>query len=156
MEEAEDLERAAEWRMRKVDARSIRCRSDLDRPQMAKRPAPRTDGAQRGLQRSAVWDGRAEDLKAQARGPVQASAEMNSTGEFVEATLKSMPGYVEMFRKAFPNEPNPVTFDNFARAIEAFEATLITPGVRRGREAGCRHPAPRRQGALRNQQDGRG
>lgn len=28
---------------------------------------------------------------------------------------------------AFEGEPDPVTFDNFAKAIEAFEATLITP-----------------------------
>jgi cytochrome c peroxidase len=73
------------------------------------------------------WDGRAADLKAQAKGPVQASAEMNATPDHVVKTLASMPGYVEMFEKAFPNESSPVTFDNFAKAIEAFEATLITP-----------------------------
>ena len=32
-----------------------------------------------------------------------------------------------MFQKAFPNESSPVSFDNFAKALEAFEATLITP-----------------------------
>ena len=32
-----------------------------------------------------------------------------------------------MFGKAFPNEPTPVSFDNFAKAIQAFEATMITP-----------------------------
>jgi cytochrome c peroxidase len=74
------------------------------------------------------WDGRAADLMAQAKGPVQASVEMNATPEHVVTTLSSMPAYVEMFGKAFPNEASPVTFDNFARAIEAFEATLITPG----------------------------
>ncbi len=73
------------------------------------------------------WDGRAADLKAQAKGPVQASVEMNSTPEHVVKTLASMPDYVEMFQKAFPNEASPVTFDNFAKAVEAFEATLITP-----------------------------
>lgn len=73
------------------------------------------------------WDGRAEDLKAQAKGPVQAGVEMASTPERVETTLKSMPAYVEAFQKAFPGEDSPVTFDNMARAIEAFEATLITP-----------------------------
>ena len=73
------------------------------------------------------WDGRAEDLKAQAKGPVQAGVEMASTPERVETTLKSMPAYVEAFQKAFPAEDSPVTFDNMARAIEAFEATLITP-----------------------------
>jgi cytochrome c peroxidase len=73
------------------------------------------------------WDGRAADLKAQAKGPVQASVEMNATPEHVVKTLASMPGYVAMFQKAFPNEAAPITFDNFARAVEAFEATLITP-----------------------------
>ncbi len=76
------------------------------------------------------WDGRAPDLKSQAKGPVQASVEMNNTPERVVETLKSMPGYVEMFKKAFPGEEDPVTFDNMAKAIEAFEATLITPDSR--------------------------
>lgn len=75
------------------------------------------------------WDGRAPDLKAQAKGPVQASAEMNATPDHVTNTLNSMSDYVVMFRKAFPNETSPVTFDNFARAIEAFEAILITPAA---------------------------
>jgi cytochrome c peroxidase len=76
------------------------------------------------------WDGRAADLKAQAKGPVQAAVEMNSTPEHVVKTLGSMPEYVERFRKAFPGQADPVTFDNMAKAIEVFEATLITPGSR--------------------------
>jgi cytochrome c peroxidase len=71
------------------------------------------------------WDGRAVDLKAQAEGPVLASVEV--TPDHVVKTLLSMPEYVDMFGKAFPNEPTPVSFDNFAKAIQAFEATLITP-----------------------------
>ncbi len=73
------------------------------------------------------WDGRAKDLKEQAKGPVQNPVEMNHTPEAVVATLKSMPEYVEAFRKAFPKDKDPVTFDNMAKAIEAFEATLLTP-----------------------------
>jgi cytochrome c peroxidase len=73
------------------------------------------------------WDGRAADLQAQAKGPVQASVEMGNTPERVVQTLKSIPEYAERFKKSFPNEPDPVSFDNMARAIEAFEATLITP-----------------------------
>jgi cytochrome c peroxidase len=73
------------------------------------------------------WDGRAADLKTQAKGPVQASIEMNATPDHVVNTLNSMPTYVDLFKKAFPNEKRPVTFDNFAKAIEAFEATLLTP-----------------------------
>jgi cytochrome c peroxidase len=73
------------------------------------------------------WDGRAEDLKQQAKGPVQASVEMNNTPEAAITTLKSMPEYVALFMKAFPGQAEPVTFDNMAEAIEAFEATLLTP-----------------------------
>nr|WP_264603092.1 cytochrome-c peroxidase [Rhodobium gokarnense] len=76
------------------------------------------------------WDGRAEDLKAQAKGPVQAGVEMASTPKRVETTLKSLPEYVERFTRAFPGEADPVNFDNMAKAIEAFEATLITPASR--------------------------
>ena len=73
------------------------------------------------------WDGRAADLKQQAKGPLQASVEMDSTPERVVRTLKSMPGYVSLFKKSFPGQADPVTFDNAAEAIEAFEATLLTP-----------------------------
>lgn len=52
---------------------------------------------------------------------------MNNTPDNVIVTLKSMPGYVDAFAKAFPGENDAITFDNFAKAIEAFEATLITP-----------------------------
>ncbi|MFB6464057.1 cytochrome-c peroxidase [Bradyrhizobium tunisiense] len=75
------------------------------------------------------WDGRAADLKAQAKGPVQANAEMNATPDHLIGTLNSMRDYVVLFKKAFPEDASPVTFDNFAKAIEAFEATLITPAA---------------------------
>ena len=76
------------------------------------------------------WDGRAKDLAEQAKGPVQATVEMSSNPERVIATLKSMPPYVEHFKRSFPNEKNPVTFDNAVDAIEAFEATLLTTNSR--------------------------
>ncbi|WP_368643692.1 cytochrome-c peroxidase [Castellaniella ginsengisoli] len=73
------------------------------------------------------WDGRAADLKEQAKGPVQASVEMNNTPAQVEETLKSLPEYVALFQKAYPDDPDPVNFENMAHAIEAFESTLVTP-----------------------------
>lgn len=73
------------------------------------------------------WDGRAPDLAEQAKGPVQAGVEMNNTPENLVETLETMPGYVDAFAAAFPDEDAPIHFDNFARAVEAFEATLITP-----------------------------
>lgn len=76
------------------------------------------------------WDGRAADLAEQAQGPVQAAVEMNNTPERLKATLKSIPEYVERFENAFPKAEKPLSFDTMARAIEAFEATLITPNAR--------------------------
>src|SRR6056297_983047 len=73
------------------------------------------------------WDGRAADLAEQAKGPVQAGVEMANTPDNVVATLNSMPQYQDWFQASFPEETAPVTFDNFAKAIEAYEATLITP-----------------------------
>lgn len=75
------------------------------------------------------WDGRAPDLAEQAKGPVQAGVEMNNTPDRVVATLKSMPGYVGAFKAAFPDLDDPVTFENFAHAIEQYEATLLTPNA---------------------------
>ncbi|WP_425545049.1 cytochrome-c peroxidase [Caenispirillum bisanense] len=79
------------------------------------------------LNAAQFWDGRAEDLRSQAKGPIQAGVEMNNQPAVVVETLKSIPEYVAHFERAFPGEKDPVTFDNVAMAIEAFEATLITP-----------------------------
>ena len=61
---------------------------------------------------------------------MQASVEMSNSPEQVVKTLKSMPEYVERFKKAFSADKDPVTFDTMAKAIEAFEATLLTPDSR--------------------------
>jgi len=76
------------------------------------------------------WDGRAEDLKAQATGPMQASVEMASEPATVVAAIKSVPEYVQRFKEAFAEDSDPVTFVNTAKAIESFEATLVTPDSR--------------------------
>ncbi|MFA7431290.1 MAG: cytochrome-c peroxidase [Rhodospirillaceae bacterium] len=76
------------------------------------------------------WDGRAADLKAQAMGPVQAAVEMAATPKHVVTVLNSMPEYKERFARTFPGTADAVTFENMAEAIEAFEATLITPRSR--------------------------
>lgn len=73
------------------------------------------------------WDGRAKDLAEQAKGPMQATVEMSNTPERVVITLKSMPAYGEYFKKSFPGENDPLTFDNAVKAIESFESTLLTP-----------------------------
>lgn len=74
------------------------------------------------------WDGRAPDVEQQAKGPVLNPVEMGMPSEkHVIAVLKSMPEYVDAFKKAFPSDKDPVTYDNMGRAIGAFERGLITP-----------------------------
>lgn len=74
------------------------------------------------------WDGRAPDVEEQAKGPILNPVEMGMQDEkAVVKTLKSIPGYVEAFKKAFPGEKDPVTYNNMAKAIGAFERQLITP-----------------------------
>jgi cytochrome c peroxidase len=82
----------------------------------------------RAFSRAQFWDGRAASLEAQALGPMMNPVEMAMPNEKrIVATLQSMPGYVDAFKKAFPDDPNPVTLDNAAKAIGAFERTLLTP-----------------------------
>jgi len=73
------------------------------------------------------WDGRAEDVEQQAGMPVLNPVEMNSSQDLVLERLKTIPGYVEMFAKAFPGQNPSLTYENVAKAIGAFERTLLTP-----------------------------
>jgi len=74
------------------------------------------------------WDGRARDVEEQAKGPVLNPAEMAMPGErHVVALLKSIPEYVQAFHKGFPEANDPVTYQNMANAIGAFERGLMTP-----------------------------
>jgi cytochrome c peroxidase len=47
--------------------------------------------------------------------------------ESVERILKGMKGYRALFQEAFPGEKDPVTVENLAKAVGAFERTLMTP-----------------------------
>lgn len=74
------------------------------------------------------WDGRAATLEEQAKGPVQNPIEMGMANlDAAMARLNKIPGYKPMFEAAYPGEDNPVTADNAAKAVAAFERTLITP-----------------------------
>ncbi len=88
------------------------------------RNAPTTLNA--GFLKVQFWDGRTPTLEEQAKGPIQAHVEMNATPALVVKRLKAIPEYVELFKKAFPNDPDPVNFENVAKAIAAFERTLVT------------------------------
>jgi cytochrome c peroxidase len=73
------------------------------------------------------WDGRAPDLAAQAKGPILNPVEMAMPSEAeVVKRLKTSRDYPALFRKAFPDATEAVTYDNLAKAIAAFERTLVT------------------------------
>lgn len=80
-----------------------------------------------GFHMTQFWDGRAGDLTAQAKGPILNPIEMAMPSEqAVVEKLGTIPTYQTAFAKAFPGEAKPLTYDNLARAIAAFERTLVT------------------------------
>ncbi len=74
------------------------------------------------------WDGRAPSLEAQAKGPITNPIEMGmSSAEVALQRLREIPAYLPFFKRAFPESQQPITIDNVARAIAAYERTLVTP-----------------------------
>lgn len=80
-----------------------------------------------GFHKSQFWDGRAADLVEQAKGPILNPDEMAMPNpEHVVTKIRLDTTYASDFARAFPGDPAPVTFDSVARAIAAFERTLVT------------------------------
>ncbi len=73
------------------------------------------------------WDGRAASLEDQAKGPVVNPVEMGMTDlPTALKRVKSIPGYKAYFDAAF-GAGDSITIDNAAKAVAAYERTLITP-----------------------------
>jgi len=80
-----------------------------------------------GFHMAQFWDGRAADLAAQAKGPILNPIEMAMPSEEeVIKKLSAVAEYPKAFAKAFPGDAKPITYDNIAKAIAAFERTLVT------------------------------
>jgi cytochrome c peroxidase len=74
------------------------------------------------------WDGRAATLEDQAKGPPANPIEMGMKNlDEVIYRIRRIPGYRPYFEQAF-GSGDVVTMDNAAKAIAAYERTLITPG----------------------------
>ncbi|MBI4322919.1 MAG: cytochrome-c peroxidase [Candidatus Omnitrophica bacterium] len=73
------------------------------------------------------WDGRAETLEEQAAGPLHNPKEMGASWPEVIAKLTQDPGYVQTFKKLYPDG---ISAASIADAIAAFERSLITPNAR--------------------------
>ena len=73
------------------------------------------------------WDGRAASLEDQAKGPPANPIEMGMTDlDAVSNRIEKIPGYKPYFTKAF-GKGSTINIDNIAKAIAAYERTLITP-----------------------------
>ncbi len=74
------------------------------------------------------WDGRAANVEAQAGGPMLNPVEMGMPSEdAVVAKLTKIKGYPALFKKAFPDSKEALTFAHVTQAIGAFERGLVTP-----------------------------
>lgn len=77
------------------------------------------------------WDGRAPDLEDQAKGPITNLVEMGMKDhKLAVERISQIPGYVKMFKGAFPKDKNPISIQNAVNAIASYERTLITPDSR--------------------------
>ena len=73
------------------------------------------------------WDGRANDLEDQARGPITSAVEMNQNPDELVQELRAIPEYVRLFDEAFGGQNGTaVTFENVTNAIGLFERTLVS------------------------------
>ncbi|MDD4858451.1 MAG: cytochrome c peroxidase, partial [Candidatus Krumholzibacteria bacterium] len=70
------------------------------------------------------WDGLSQSLEDQAKGPIQNPIEMGNTHQVMIRTVNDIPGYVEEFKEVFGT--GPITVDQVAQAIAAFERTIVT------------------------------
>jgi cytochrome c peroxidase len=80
------------------------------------------------LQISSHWRGDRKNVEDQATKALTGAASFgNPSFNVPMARLKAIPEYSAMFAKAFPGQPDPVTPDNWGKAIGAYERTLVTP-----------------------------
>jgi len=80
---------------------------------------------------SQFWDGRAENVEAQAKGPMMNPVEMGGPAknhsDLAVKRIASIDEYVTEFKKAFPDSSNEVSLEHITDAIGAYERTLTTP-----------------------------
>jgi cytochrome c peroxidase len=74
------------------------------------------------------WDGREPNVEAQAGGPMLNPVEMAMPSiKVVISRLGKIESYQKLFKEAYPEDKDPISFKNIQNAIGAFERKLITP-----------------------------
>lgn len=93
--------------------------------QIGGRNAPTVVNA--AFQKVLFWDGRAASLEEQAKGPLVNPIEMGMPSESsVVQRVKAIDDYRDEFSRVFGGE-NDINIDQIAKAIAAYERTLVTP-----------------------------
>lgn len=94
--------------------------------QLSKRNTPTVLNSH--LNATQFWDGRSSSLEQQAGQPILDPREMAMPSEAAAIkALQEIPGYQKAFQQSFPNQTDPLNFDNLQKAIAYFEETLVTP-----------------------------
>lgn len=94
--------------------------------QVGKRNTPTVWNA--AFQSVLFWDGRANSLEEQAKGPIMNPIEMGMpSAALLVKRLMEEPSYRKEFQVVFGADRNVVSLDRVAAAIAAYERTLITP-----------------------------
>lgn len=75
-----------------------------------------------GYYQENFWDGRAGSLEEQALGPIQSKVEMNQNLDELVTEINAVPTYVDQFNTVFNDK---ISADNIAKAIAAFERTIV-------------------------------
>ncbi len=95
-----------------------------------RRAPPVSNAAYSPLQ---FWDGRSPSLEDQAKGPIQNPIEMGNTHQAMIQTVSGISAYQAEFKAVYGE--GPITVDQVAEAIAAFERTVVTTDSRFDRYA---------------------
>ena len=74
------------------------------------------------------WDGVFDSVETQAKKALLGPAFGNESNEAAVERIHAIPGYNDLFAKAFPGEGDPISIEHWGTAIGAYERTLLTPG----------------------------
>lgn len=73
---------------------------------------------------SLFWDGRADDLEAQAAMPIADPKEMNQHPEIAAKSIRKIKAYTPLFEEAFPKEG--ITTSTIQKALATFQRTITS------------------------------
>jgi cytochrome c peroxidase len=80
-----------------------------------------------GLYLKQHWDGGFANVEEQAKRALLGPGFGNPDYATAMARVKKILGYTSLFQQAFPGEADPISADNWGKAIGAYERTLVTP-----------------------------